>query len=142
MFRLGAGANAADGGTLRPAGQPGDSTTITFRVTIDDGARGTIITNQASANYVGRALDQSFTGNSNLTRTPVPPVADLSISKTGDPASVRIGQRITYTLTVTNNGPNQAPDVTVTDDLPNEVSFVSATPSVGNCSRGWRRRDV
>ena len=36
------------------------------------------------------------------------------------------GQRVTYTLTLTNNGPGAATGVTVSDELPEGVSFVEA----------------
>ena len=36
------------------------------------------------------------------------------------------GQRVTYTLTLTNNGPGAATGVTVSDELPSGVSFVEA----------------
>ncbi len=64
---------------------------------------------------------------------PVPP-ADLSIIKTDSPDPVLVGQPLTYTLVVRNNGPNNTPAVTVTDLLPGGVSLVSATPSQGSCS--------
>lgn len=60
--------------------------------------------------------------------------ADLSITKTGPPGRVPTGRNMTYTLTVTNNGPDDAADVTVVDTLPASVTFVSATPSQGGCS--------
>jgi uncharacterized repeat protein (TIGR01451 family) len=50
-----------------------------------------------------------------------------------DPTTV--GSNLTYTLTVNNAGPDGASDVSVTDNLPTSVSFVSATPSQGNCSQ-------
>ena len=40
----------------------------------------------------------------------------------------------TYTITVTNAGPQTASNVVVTDVLPLGLSFVSATPSQGNCT--------
>ncbi|MEX0874833.1 MAG: FecR domain-containing protein [Actinomycetota bacterium] len=54
------------------------------------------------------------------------PEADVSITKTG-PANATNGGQFTYGLTVTNSGPDAADDVTVTDLLPSEVSFVSAS---------------
>jgi uncharacterized repeat protein (TIGR01451 family) len=60
--------------------------------------------------------------------------ADMSIAIAGSPSSVIVGGNITYTITATNNGPNGTTNVTVTDALPAEVTFVSATPSQGTCS--------
>jgi len=54
-------------------------------------------------------------------------VADLSIVKTGSPNPVTSGSNLTYTLTVTNNGPATSSSATVTDTLPGGVSFVSAS---------------
>ena len=64
--------------------------------------------------------------------------ADLSIAKSGSPDPVLQGQNLTYHLAVTNNGTPSGPSTTsgvkVTDSLPAEVTFVSATPSRGTCS--------
>jgi len=43
--------------------------------------------------------------------------ADLEISKVPSPASVLAGEPLTYTLTVINNGPDPATDITVSDTL-------------------------
>src|SRR5439155_751752 len=56
----------------------------------------------------------------------VPPRADLSVAKTG-PATVNAVQNLTYTITVTNNGPSAAVSVAVRDTLPAGVTFVSAS---------------
>ncbi len=61
------------------------------------------------------------------------PAADLGILKLDSPDPVRAGETLTYTLVVTNRGPNDATGVTVTDPLPAGVSFVSAAPSQGAC---------
>ena len=60
--------------------------------------------------------------------------ADLTVTKTDSVDPVIMGNNLTYTLTVINNGPDDATSVFVTDSLPAEVSFVSATPSQGRCS--------
>jgi uncharacterized repeat protein (TIGR01451 family) len=58
----------------------------------------------------------------------VPAAPDLSITKQDSPDPVRVGQNLTYTITVTNNGPGPASDVRVTDNLPAGAAFVSASP--------------
>jgi uncharacterized repeat protein (TIGR01451 family) len=60
--------------------------------------------------------------------------ADLSIQKTDSPDPVMAGQNITYTITVTNNGPTNAANVVVNDVLPAGLTLVSATPSTGTWS--------
>ena len=59
---------------------------------------------------------------------------DLSLSKSSSPDPVLVGQPLTYTLSVQNNGPANASGVTLTDVLPAGMSFDSATPSQGNCT--------
>jgi uncharacterized repeat protein (TIGR01451 family) len=57
--------------------------------------------------------------------------ADLSLSKSDNPDPVAENATLTYTLTVRNEGPDPATNVTVSDDLPAQVDPVSADP--GNC---------
>jgi uncharacterized repeat protein (TIGR01451 family) len=59
--------------------------------------------------------------------------ADLSLTKAGPLGRVPTGRNMTYTLTVANNGPDGASEVTVVDQLPPAVSLVSAAPSQGGC---------
>lgn len=58
-----------------------------------------------------------------------PASADLSITKTASPDPVVAGEQLFYSITVTNDGPDDAPDVTVSDDLPPEVTYVTDTDS-------------
>lgn len=59
--------------------------------------------------------------------------SDLSITKidSADPATENT--ELTYTITVSNGGPDAAAGVQVSDDLPSEVSLVAATASQGTC---------
>lgn len=66
--------------------------------------------------------------------TEVLPRADLSISKTGQPNPATVGQELTYTLPVQNNGPQEATNAVVTDALPQGAEFVSARSSQGQCT--------
>lgn len=60
------------------------------------------------------------------------PVADLSITKADSPDPVNTGSNLTYTITVTNNGPSPAANASWSDTLPAGTTFVSL-PAVG----GW-----
>lgn len=59
---------------------------------------------------------------------------DLEIDMTASAPWVASGHALSYTITVTNNGPLTATSVTVTDTLPAELVFVSSTPSTPDCS--------
>jgi uncharacterized delta-60 repeat protein/uncharacterized repeat protein (TIGR01451 family) len=52
--------------------------------------------------------------------------ADLEVSLSAAPVSVRVGDMVTYTAVVTNHGPATANAVTLTDRLPAGVSLLSA----------------
>src|SRR5262245_50190065 len=59
------------------------------------------------------------------------PTADLQVAKAVSNATPNVGDTITFTVTLTDNGPDPATNVQVTDLLPVGLSFVSATPSQG-----------
>lgn len=65
--------------------------------------------------------------------------ANLAITKTDAPDPANVGSALTYTIGVQNFGPDSATGVRVTDDLPKEVDFVSATATVGNCASKGRK---
>ena len=65
----------------------------------------------------------------------VPQGADLAITESASPSPVVSGNRLAYTLTVINNGPQNATGATVTDRLPDSGHFNSATSTQGACVR-------
>jgi uncharacterized repeat protein (TIGR01451 family) len=69
------------------------------------------------------------------TATAAPTTANLSIAKTHAPSTPVVNQPLTYTLTVSNAGPDSATTVTVTDALPASLTFVSASASQGSCNQ-------
>ena len=72
-----------------------------------------------------------------LVASPAPSytvAADLTLQASASPDPVTVGNALTYTITVTNNGPNDASGVMVTDTLPVGMSLLSATPTQGGCS--------
>lgn len=79
---------------------------------------------------VSNANDGNGTNNTANSSTTVNGQADLSISKTSV-NGVTAGQNITFTVTVTNNGPSTANNVVVSDPTPPNLTFVSNT---GGCT--------
>jgi uncharacterized repeat protein (TIGR01451 family) len=65
-----------------------------------------------------------------------PQVADLSLTKIVDNAAPQVGSNVTFTLTLSNAGPNSATNVSVTDLLPAGLTYVSDLPSQGTYVSG------
>jgi uncharacterized repeat protein (TIGR01451 family) len=103
-------------GSLTATG-PGSTATITVVVKVNSATPdGTILINNASI-----ASDAGDPNNGNNVATASAPVvarADLSIVKTSDKHQYKPSSVVTYTITVTNNGPSDALAVIVTDTLP------------------------
>ncbi len=78
--------------------------------------------------------DPNPANNTATASTAVVNGADLSLTKTDSPDPVRTGQSLTYTLTAHNSGPLPAASVSVTDELPKNTSFGTATTTQGSCS--------
>ncbi|HZL87681.1 MAG TPA: DUF11 domain-containing protein, partial [Pirellulaceae bacterium] len=66
-----------------------------------------------------------------MTITITPNVADVRLSKTVSTSSPQVGQQVTFKVTVTNDGPQAATGVKVTDQLPAGLSFVSKNVPAG-----------
>jgi uncharacterized repeat protein (TIGR01451 family) len=106
--------------------------TATITIVVTPTVEGIIILNQAEVS--GAELDPELTNNATTEATAIRPAADLSIAKSDSPDPVTVGQPLSYTITITNSGPDDATGVIVTDTLPTSVVFGSATPSQGGCS--------
>jgi uncharacterized repeat protein (TIGR01451 family) len=63
-----------------------------------------------------------------FTNAPVPPTADLVVTKQVDPKSASPGDQVTFTVTVRNNGPGPAEGVVLTDNLPNGLVVARVPP--------------
>ena len=59
----------------------------------------------------------------------------LTVTKSADSSSVKVGDRITYTITVRNDGEGTATNVEVTDTLPTGVTYVSSDGSYDTDTR-------
>ena len=101
---------------------------ITVVVTAPSGAAS--LSNTAAV--TSATADPDLTDNSASAPTQVGASADLSVVKTG-PATVLAGSSITYSLTVSNAGPDTALAVVLVDTLPAGVTFVSASGTGWAC---------
>ena len=87
------------------------------------------IQNNVSVN--GTGFDPNVTNNNATVNITVPQTADLSVVKIVNVDRVSVGNRITYTIVVKNNGPDTALDVYAVDKLSDALKFVSYKASVG-----------
>ena len=103
----------------------GASTALTIVATVDTHSA---ITNTATASSV---LYDPVAANDTDGATVDAPNADLVVDKTVSTATPAFGADVTFTVTVTNNGPDTAAAVSVIDALPAGLTLVSATPAPG-----------
>ncbi|HEX9636809.1 MAG TPA: DUF11 domain-containing protein [Acidobacteriota bacterium] len=104
----------------------------TFTMVVQVTASSGTIMNTAT---VASADDGNAANNSASEDTAVV-AADLEVTKSDDPDPVVAGEAITYTVTVTNNGPSTAMSAMLSDPIPSGTTFVSATTPMG-----WTRTD-
>ena len=102
------------------------SETLSYTETTD--APGSLESDPTTASATS---DQSTTPSTASASVEVIPAADLSISVTDGVDSVAPGSSDTYTITLTNNGPSEAPDATVTETFVPGFSAVSDAESIG-----------
>ncbi len=119
------GGNSADTG---PDGSPhraGDYSGTVVDVTSGGAAANAFWSANEYANggFWGTALESYTVGSP-------PPATDLAVTVSG-PSSVTTGTNATYTITITNNGPNPAQGVVLSDTLPAGSTFVSMTRTAG-----------
>jgi uncharacterized repeat protein (TIGR01451 family) len=92
-----------------------------------------------TATVTGDALDpnpEDDKASAQVCVQPGPdPTFDLVVDKTASHSSVAVGQRVTYTVTVTNKGPDAAPEAKVTDTLNAPVRIVSVRTTQGSCTK-------
>src|SRR6185295_3453605 len=108
----------------------GGSAIFTLVVTVAPStADGATISNTATA--ATTTTDPSGGNNSATATTAVQTRADLSVTKTDSPDPVTAGTNLTYTITLTNNGPSDAQAVSLADSVPASTTFVSLTVPAG-----------
>jgi len=94
----------------------------------------TLAANISSTATVGSEQPDPNTANNSVTTiTRVnPPASDLAVGLFDAPDPVLLGEPLTYTVSVTNNGPSIASGVTITNTFPISALIQSASSSQGN----------
>ncbi|MFG1627091.1 DUF11 domain-containing protein [Kribbella sp. NPDC049227] len=112
----------------------GESVTLhwTFRVK-DDAPAGTI---QLQHQFIGENYAFEILDGPSLTIEPPTTNADVAVSMTASVRTLLIS-RITYTVTIKNNGPSAATDVRVVGTYPNRLLYAG-----GSCTRVGTTRTV
>ncbi len=88
-----------------------------------------------TANIDGQADIVGTVGETNIVRDFANfSQADLSLTKIIDNASPNISDVVSFTIELTNNGPDGATNVSVSDQLPDGVSFLSSSATLGSYS--------
>jgi uncharacterized repeat protein (TIGR01451 family) len=105
---------------------------ITIPVSVEQSAAGaTGASNLANTASISGGGDSTPSNNSNTDPTAIVSSADVAITKSGSVNAVA-GQAVSYTQTVTNNGPSDAYGVVVTDPTP--VGLIVSSISGSGCS--------
>ncbi|NNE00173.1 MAG: DUF11 domain-containing protein [Pirellulaceae bacterium] len=118
---------------------PGATPTLNINATVDSLG---VKTNTAQIRTSDQDDPDSTPNNNNPAEddqqsvSVTPASADLSLTKTVNDPSPNVGQQVTFTVVVSNSGPNAATGVTVRDQLPAGATFVSTTSSDYNSSTG------
>ena len=98
--------------------------TLSIYLDINAGTAGQTITNTAEFVSMDQ-IDANPANNSQSAIFTVQPQVDIAITKTVDDNAPLEGDTIVYTVSATNNGPDDATGVQVTDVLPSGVTYVS-----------------
>jgi uncharacterized repeat protein (TIGR01451 family) len=106
--------------------------TATFELVVrvlPETAGATVVSNtaQVATASIDTNPDNNSATASATVNAPPDDIADLQVTKSDSPDPVLVGETVTYTVTVLNNGPDAAANVVLTDTLPAGVTFISAT---------------
>jgi uncharacterized repeat protein (TIGR01451 family) len=100
----------------------------TATITVIPSAQGLIT---ATATVTANQFDSQSANNTATVTTSVSPSADLAVGFVGVPASIVLGNNLTYTINATNLGPNTATGVTISQTLPPGATVVSSNSTPG-----------
>jgi uncharacterized repeat protein (TIGR01451 family)/CSLREA domain-containing protein len=112
---------------------PGGSVTFVLDATVSETGEGTLTNTATVALAPGFLSDPETSDNSASDSSLMERHADLEITLTNDMDPVVLGTPGTWTATITNHGPSDAPGIFVTFDLPVGAVWDDASP--GDCTQ-------
>ena len=121
-----------------PAGTTQEASTFTVHITsTTSAAAGGDCPGSGTVDNTGNVTTTNDGSDQSSASTCVQALVDLSVTKSGSPATQDLGAgNITWTMVVTNNGPDADTNVVVSDPMPAGNTFVSATTTKGSCTGG------
>jgi len=108
----------------------GGSATVTLRLRPSTVGTHWITASASSATPEANGADNA----ASLSAAVIDRAADLRVALTASPDPVTTGERLTYSATVTNDGPSMATGTSLGLTLPPGATFVSASTSQGTCA--------
>ena len=93
----------------------------TLTITGEVVANGTTITNTAEVTAADQTDPVASNNIASATVTVAEFIADLSLDKQADKTSAKPGETVTFTVTLTNIGPDAATGIQVTDAIPGQL---------------------
>lgn len=97
-------------------------------------ATGTIRTNSATINKSNQA--DPFIANNDASQSVYIGASDLNLSKVVDNPTPNVGERVKFTITLNNDGPNSVGGIVVTDMIPAGLTLLTAAPYAPFASQG------
>jgi uncharacterized repeat protein (TIGR01451 family)/fimbrial isopeptide formation D2 family protein len=111
----------------------GNTVTLAIAATVDGSVPGPIV-NIAKKTAENQTDPDPTNDSSGVTINGAS--ADIQVVKSVNNTAPNVGDTVTFTIAVRNNGPDDATNVQVTDALPTGLSLVSATPAQGVYNSG------
>ena len=127
-------AASGTGNTINTSATLAAAGTATYTITGTLNASSGTLTNTATVAVPAWLTDSNTANNTATDSDPIVPAANIAITKTAA-STFAVGSNASYTLAVSNAGPQSAAGViTVTDNLPAGLSYVSGTGTNWTCS--------
>jgi len=104
---------------------------LTFQGQVDVGTGGTVITNTGSITSTDQT-EEDLSNQDDSVDIVVQAIVDIVVTKVSDKADYEEGEVVTYTITVTNDGPSLASNIEIRDIVPNDIAYSIGTITGGD----------